>query len=97
MFWFWVNTSFIENNYLSLTKYNIDLAYHDKKCEHFSDDFRVEVFFQFARQDSLDKMLLVDMEPSDVEDSNSDYESEDSDVLEDIHLSSAARTSQVRR
>lgn len=46
MFWFWLNTNFIENNHLVLSKAEIDKARKDKECKHYSKDFQVELWFK---------------------------------------------------
>ena len=44
MFHFWINTRFIDNNYLRLSKQVLDKAVKDKKCKMFRADFMVELF-----------------------------------------------------
>lgn len=48
MMHFWINTAFIENDYLCLEKKVIDGARKDKKCEKFAANFKVELFFSSA-------------------------------------------------
>ena len=44
MFHLWINTAFIENNYLLFHKAVLDRACKDKSCKEFEPDFKVEIF-----------------------------------------------------
>ena len=46
MFAFWLNTKFIEGNYLCLEKSVLDKACKDKKHKAFPPGFRVELFLR---------------------------------------------------
>ncbi|SPQ99963.1 unnamed protein product (mitochondrion) [Plasmodiophora brassicae] len=46
MFHFWLNTSFIEHNYIKLEKFELDKAHKDRDHKKFDPDFAVEVFFR---------------------------------------------------
>jgi len=48
MFSFWINTSFIRNSYLILTKEECDMAFKDKENKNFVENFRVELFFKLG-------------------------------------------------
>eukprot|EP01027_Heterolobosea_sp_BB2_P015314 GEZU01021924.1.p1 GENE.GEZU01021924.1~~GEZU01021924.1.p1 ORF type:complete len:258 (+),score=64.84 GEZU01021924.1:842-1615(+) len=49
LFHFWINTYFIENNYLCLRKHELDGAVSDKKHRLFPENFQVELFFNNAK------------------------------------------------
>jgi hypothetical protein len=45
MFHFWINTSFINNYYLSLDKSQLDGPNKDHKNAFFAEDFKLELYF----------------------------------------------------
>jgi len=50
MFACWINTAFIQDYYVCLTKDECDSAYKDKNPKHFDSRFRCELFFKQAAQ-----------------------------------------------
>jgi phosphatidylinositol-3,4,5-trisphosphate 3-phosphatase and dual-specificity protein phosphatase PTEN len=46
MFHFWLNTNFIRDNFVVLTKFEVDKAHKDKKHRKFDEDFKVELYFR---------------------------------------------------
>ena len=46
MFYFWFNTGYIKKNYFCLRKRDLELACKDVACKHFSQGFKVELFFK---------------------------------------------------
>lgn len=45
MFLFWFNTYFVEDDYLCLSKPELDKACKDKSHKLYDEDFRVELYF----------------------------------------------------
>jgi hypothetical protein len=48
MFHFWINTSFIDNQYLCFTKEVIDGASSDKHNKSFEPEFKIELFLDLV-------------------------------------------------
>lgn len=46
LFHFWINTSFIEDNYMKLEKQSIDKACKDKSAKKFDNNLSVEMYFR---------------------------------------------------
>ena len=53
MFHFWINTAFIDREYLCLHKAYIDGADKDKSNKQFDADFKVELFLDRVRAPSV--------------------------------------------
>jgi len=51
MFHLWINTSFIDNEYLCFAKEYIDGASSDKSCKHFEPEFKVEFFLDLVTEE----------------------------------------------
>ena len=46
MFYFWFHTAFIKKNYFCLRKRDLEVACKDTNCKHFSQGFKIELFFK---------------------------------------------------
>lgn len=58
MFHFWLNTRFIENDYLCFERAVLDKACKDKKSKHFLPNFKVELFLHKVADDDRDFKLI---------------------------------------
>ncbi len=56
IFHFYFNTAFIEENRLVLPKPEIDIAWKDRKCKKFMDDFEVRLKFKGAKVSTMAKI-----------------------------------------
>ncbi len=59
MFHFWINTAFIDREYLCLHKNYIDGADKDKSNKEFDADFKVELFLDRVRGLACRILLLL--------------------------------------
>eukprot|EP00949_MAST-11_sp_MAST-11-sp1_P001651 g1651.t1 len=77
---FWINTTYVDNTYIRLSKRVIDTARKDKKCLHFSSEFEIELYLAVDDSDSV--VELVDIGGYD-HDEDEDTDEEPSAVNED--------------
>jgi hypothetical protein len=76
MFSFWVNTKFIDSNYLCFEKSVLDGSCKDKKNKHFQAQFKVEIFLNQISDNSREFKFvgLEDGGKEDNEDEEDDLE-----------------------
>jgi hypothetical protein len=70
MFHFWINTCFIEGNYLCLEKAQLDKACKDKKSKNFPQGFKIELFLN--RLEGASDCVFVADEEMDSDDADDD-------------------------